>query len=151
MFELQKPKLKSKRPTPPPSKTQSKAMDISHSEQVESTLVPTDNVQLSLRQEKELDWDDDGIDFDTVSNLIPDTISPVKPSSPPRTIKSAIQLDTQELEFVTDEQLLKSARTFHATPSKENKTENKDEHLRMFWFDAYEDSNAQPGKNKIKL
>ncbi|CAF3355969.1 unnamed protein product [Rotaria sp. Silwood1] len=159
MFELQKPKLKTTRPVPPapqPAKVESKSVEISHSEQTPTLSVlptpslPTHNSNHSLRQEKELDWgDDDSISFDAVSKLMNDTVSPIKHPLPPPISKSLIQFDTQELEFVTDEQLVKSARTFHTSPIKEidqNEIINKDEHLKIFWFDAYEDQVAQPGK-----
>jgi hypothetical protein len=144
MFELQKPKSKPTRPQPlppplPPStKIQSKPIEIPLPEAPKSPPPPR-------RQEKELDWgDDDSMSFDAVSKLMNDTNPPIKPLSPPRASKSLIQFDTQELEFITDEQLIKSAQTFHTSPSKE--TTNKDEHLRFYWFDAYEDPVAQPGK-----
>ncbi len=151
MFELQKPKTKPNLPAPQPAKIESKPMEIpSIPKQSKPTIIiPLDPPS---HQEKELDWgDDDSMSFDAVSKLMNDTVSPVKPLSPPRASKSLIQFDTQELEFVTDEQLLKSARTFHTSPSKEidqNENINKDEHLRFFWFDAYEDSTVQPGKRK---
>ncbi|CAF0895230.1 unnamed protein product [Rotaria sordida] len=156
MFELQKPKLKTSRPTPAPPEPQSikvtskSSVEISRPEQVPTPSLPTHNSNHSLHQEKVLDWgDDDSISFDAVSKLMNDTIPPIKHPSPPRISKSLIQFDTQELKFVTDEQLLKSARTFHTSPTKEidqNEIINKDEHLKMFWFDAYEDQVAQPGK-----
>jgi len=151
MFELQKPKTKPTRPPPQPAKIESKPIEIPPipKQSKPTIIIPPDPPS---HQEKELDWgDDDSMSFDAVSKLMNDTVSPIKPLSPPRASKSLIQFDTQELEFVTDEQLLKSARTFHTSPSKEidqNENINKDEHLRFFWFDAYEDSTAQPGKRK---
>jgi hypothetical protein len=154
MFELQKPKSKLTRPPQPPppppppqpAKIQSKPTPISLPEKPKPAILPSDPPV--VRQEKELDWgDDDSMSFDAVSNLMNDSAPPLKPQSPPRVSKSLIQFDTQELEFVTDEQLLKSARTFHTSPSKEiDQNITKDEHLRFFWFDAYEDPVAQPGK-----
>lgn len=151
MFELQKPKTKSNHPAPPPPpppKIQSKPMEIPSPPK--QNKLPINLPEPTLRQEKELDWgDDDSMSFDAVSELMNDAGPTIKPLSPPRISKSLIQFDTQELEFVTDEQLLKSARTFHTSPSKEtdqNENINKDEHLRFFWFDAYEDPVAQPGK-----
>ena len=158
MFELQKPKLKPTRPVqpaqqqappppPPAAKIVSKPIEVSLPEEPQS-LPSNSPPPLPLRQEKELDWgDDDSMSFDAVSKLMNDTNPPIKPLSPPRASKSLIQFDTQELEFITDEQLIKSAQTFHSSPSKE--TNNKDEHLRFFWFDAYEDAVAQPGKIKL--
>ncbi|CAF4026543.1 unnamed protein product [Rotaria sp. Silwood2] len=162
MFELQKPKLKTTRPTPAappppqPAKIEYKSVEISRPEQISTPSVlptpslPTHNSNHSLHQEKELDWgDDDSICFDAVSKLMNDTVPPIKHPSPPPISKSLIQFDTQELEFVTDEQLVKSARTFHTSPTKEidqNEILNKDEHFKIFWFDAYEDPVAQPGK-----
>jgi hypothetical protein len=169
MFELQKPKTKPTRPLPQPQplKIVSKPIEIPPPpqppkilskpieippllEENQPSVIPPD---LPSRHEKELDWgDDDGMSFDAVSKFMNDTVPPIKPLSPPRASKSLIQFDTQELEFVTDEQLLKSTRTFHTSPSKEteqNENNNKDEHLRFFWFDAYEDPAAQPGKRKI--
>ena len=155
MFELQKPKAKPTRPTPAPQppppiltkKPEPKPAAPSLPE--ESTSAPI--LDPPSRAEKELDWgDDDSMSFDAVSKLMNETAPPLKHPSPPRASKSLIQFDTQELEFVTDEQLLKSARTFHTSPSKEtdqSETSNKDEHLRFFWFDAYEDSLSQPGKS----
>ncbi|UJR25876.1 hypothetical protein I4U23_007226 [Adineta vaga] len=164
MFELQKPKAKPTRPMPAPTpsvsvpvpaapivskKPESKPIERHTSEEIKRTLIP----ETSSHQNKELDWgDDDSMSFDAVSKLMNDTAPPPPQSkipSPPLASKSLIQFDTQELEFVTDEQLLKSSRTFHTSPSKEKdqmETTNKDEHLRFFWFDAYEDSGAQPGK-----
>ncbi len=126
---------------------QSKSIEISPPKEKTTPIIPPDP---PARQEKELDWsDDDSMSFDAVSKLMNDT---VKPQSPPRVSKSLIQFDTQELEFVTDEQLLKSARTFHTSPSKETDqtNNNKDEHLSFFWFDAYEDPVAQPGKTNTR-
>lgn len=154
MFELQKPKSKPQtrpapqpapvRPQPPP---QAKPVEIPLPEEKKTPVMSSD---LPTRQEKELDWgDDDSMSFDAVSKMMNDAASPApKMLSPPRVSTSLIQFDTQELEFVTDEQLLKSARTFHTSPSKETDptTANKDEHLSFFWFDAYEDPIAQPGK-----
>jgi hypothetical protein len=159
MFELQKPKTKPNHPPPQPPKIeskpqapkiQSKPVEIpSIPEEIKSTIIPPNPPS---REEKELDWgDDDSMSFDAVSKLMNDPVPSIKSLSPPRVSKSLIQFDTQELEFVTDEQLLKSSRTFHTSPSKEtdqNENINKDEHLRFFWFDAYEDSVAQPGKRK---
>jgi len=154
MFELQKPKLKTTRPIPPPpqpAKVESKPAKIPLPEENKTKSIPIYHSDPPPRQEKELDWgDDDSMNFDVVSKLMNEPVPPVKPLSPPRASQSLIQFDTQELEFVTDEQLLKSARTFHTSPSKEtdqNEITNKDEHLRFFWFDAYEDSAAQPGKS----
>lgn len=152
MFELQKPKTKPNHPPPQPPKIeskpqapkiQSKPVEIpSIPEEIKSTIIPPNPPS---RQEKELDWgDDDSMSFDAVSKLMNDANPPIKPLSPPRASKSLIQFDTQELEFITDEQLIKSAQTFQSSPSME--TNNKDEHLRFFWFDAYEDPVAQPGK-----
>jgi DNA polymerase alpha subunit A len=147
MFELQKPKIKPTRPVQPPpppapaAKIASKPIEISLLEESK----PPANSNPPSRQEKELDWgDDDSMTFDAVSKLMNDTNPPIKPLSPPRASKSLIQFDTQELEFITDEQLIISAQTFQSSPSME--TNNKDEHLRFFWFDAYEDPVAQPGK-----
>ncbi|CAF3590618.1 unnamed protein product [Adineta steineri] len=157
MFELQKPKLKPTHPAPqslppppppiqPAKKIEVKPVEVPRPEESK----PVYNPEPSVQQGKELDWgDDDSMSFDAVSKLMNDTAPPPKPLSPPRVSKSLIQFDTQELEFVTDEQLLKSARTFHTSPSKEtnqNEITNKDEHLRFFWFDAYEDPTAQSGK-----
>jgi hypothetical protein len=155
MFELQKTKAKPARPTPQLVKVEAKpsieSIDI---------CLPKPNISTSIDvpvtkhcQSKELDWgDDDSMNFDAVSQLMTDTTTlTMKMSSPPRISSSLIQFDTQELEFVTDEQLIKSARTFHTSPMKEaNKIDvtsidSKDEHLRIFWFDAYEDAAAQPG------
>lgn len=131
MFELQKPKQKS-------------APQISKPVEIPSVELPKAVVEPPppKPQQKELDWgDDDSMSFDAVSKLMNDTPQQQKPVSP-QVAKSSIQFDTQELEFATDEQLLATARTFHTSPSKET----KDEHLSFFWFDAYEDSVAQPGK-----
>jgi hypothetical protein len=151
MFELQKPKAKPTRPPlppPQPAKIVSKPITIPLPEKNKAPIIPPDPPV--VRQEKELDWgDDDSMTFDAVSKIMNDPDPPIKPQSPPRASKSLIQFDTQELEFVTDEQLLKSARTFHTSPSKEmDQNISKDEHLRFFWFDAYEDPVAQPGKTK---
>jgi len=161
MFELQKPKTKPTCPPPQPSKIESKPNPPPpqppkiQSKPVEIPSLPEENKSTIIppsRQENELDWgDDDSMSFDAVSKLMNDPVPTIKPLSPPRVSKSLIQFDTQELEFVTDEQLLKSSRTFHTSPSKEtdqNENINKDECLRLFWFDAYEDSAAQPGKIK---
>jgi len=170
MFELQKPKSKTTRPLPQPSaKIESKPipppiskpippiskpMEISISEKNNSTSMLTRHPDPPVsRQDKELDWgDDDSMSFDAVSKLMNDTGPSTKSQSPPRVSKSLIQFDTQELEFVTDEQLIKSSRTFHTETDQNGltNTDNKDEHLRFFWFDAYEDSVAQPGKKKAK-
>ncbi|CAM4970193.1 unnamed protein product [Rotaria socialis] len=158
MFELQKPKAN--RPTPVASapvpkvsksmKIESKPVENFRPEPIPTPSVPTCNVDPPLRHEKELDWgDDDSMSFDAVSKLMNDTTQAIKHPPAPLLSKPLIQFDTQELEFVTDEQLLKSSRTFHTSPTKEidqNEIINKDEHLRMFWFDAYEDLGAQPGK-----
>ncbi len=159
MFELHKPKSKQTRPAQPPpppppqpAKVQSKPTPISPPKENKTITRPPDPPV--VRQEKELDWgDDDSMSFDAVSKLMNDTAPPPpKPQSPPRASKSLIQFDTQELEFVTDEQLLKSARTFHTSPSKEiDQNFNKDEHLCFFWFDAYEDPVAQPGNKEFRL
>lgn len=151
MFELQKPKAKATRPLPTPTtKMVSKPIEISPPKVKKTTIIPPDPP--TVRPEKELDWgDDDSMSFDAVSKLMNDAVQPTKPPSPPRASTSLIQFDTQELEFVTDEQLLKSARTFHTSPSKDtDQTTNKDEHLRFFWFDAYEDPVAQPGKGECQ-
>jgi hypothetical protein len=159
MFELQKPKTITTRPLPQPVKVESKPK----SESIIKTPIPQETKSVPMlprnldppapRQEKELDWgDDDSMSFDAVSKLMNDTTTPAKSQSPPRVSKSLIQFDTQELEFVTDEQLFKSTRTFHTSPCKETdqsgviNPDNKDEHLRFFWFDAYEDPASQPGK-----
>lgn len=156
MFELQKPKAKPTRPLPTPTvsvpvKTPT-AIVPKKPEVKPVELPPPEEVKPASR---DLDWgDDDSMSFDAVSKLMNDAApAPAAPThkipSPPRASKSLIQFDTQELEFVTDEQLVKSARTFHTSPSKEtdqNESTNKDEHLRFFWFDAYEDPVAQPGK-----
>ena len=158
MFELQKPKNKQTHPAPQPApvkpqpppprlaQPQSKPVEVSLPVKKNTPVVITPDPP--VRQEKELDWgDDDSMSFDAVSKLMNDAAPPLKVQSPPRASTSLIQFDTQELEFVTDEQLLKSARTFHTSPSKETDlTANKDEHLSFFWFDAYEDPAAQPGK-----
>jgi len=154
MFELQKPKSKQTRPAPqpvpvkppPPLAMQPKPVAITLPEEKNTPAVTIPDPP--VRQEKELDWgDDDSMSFDAVSKLMNDAAPPAKVLSPPRASKSLIQFDTQELEFVTDEQLLNSARTFHTSPSKETDSPmNKDEHLSFFWFDAYEDPVAQPGK-----
>lgn len=147
MFELQKPKSKPTHPAQPvPAKVQSKPVEISRPQEKKAPIISPD--PLPVPREKELDWgDDDSMNFDAVSTIMNDADAPLKLPSPPRVSKSLIQFDTQELEFVTDEQLLKSARTFHTSPSKEtDQTINKDEHLSFFWFDAYEDPIAQPGE-----
>ncbi|CAF0773863.1 unnamed protein product [Adineta ricciae] len=164
MFELQKPKTKPTHPLTTPSvsvpvqtptavipkKLEVKPAELLPPEEIKPASVP----QPSSHIQRDLDWgDDDSMSFDAVSKLMNDAAPPPQPThkipSPPCASKSLIQFDTQELEFVTDEQLLKSARTFHTSPSKEtdqNESANKDEHLRFFWFDAYEDPVAQPGK-----
>lgn len=172
MGELQKPKAKQNlnRPTPtapapsksPPSlplpqiKIESKPIEIFELEPITTPSISTSKPEPLIKQEKkELDWgDDDSMSFDAVSKLMNDTVPPVKHPSPPLVSKSVVQFDTQELEFVTDEQLLKSARTFHTSPTKDvDQTENanKEEHLKLFWFDAYEDQAAQPGRQKYRM
>lgn len=162
MFELQKPKGKTaatttaaaapiKTPLPVIIKAEAKPLP----ELVEKALKITSTTSAAIEPKKELDWgDDDSMSFDTVSKFMsePTSTNDVKPISPPRASTSTIQFDTEELEFVTDEQLLKSARAFNTSPKKEteeNITTNidvKEEHLRIFWFDAYEDPVAQPGR-----
>lgn len=160
MGELQKPKTKQAPATVPAKpvlpviiKTEAKPLP----ELVEKALTITSAPSVVVPK-KELDWgDDDSMSFDTVAKMMsdaPPTDDDVKPISPPRASTSTIQFDTQELEFVTDEQLLKSARAFHTSPKKENDIigttaiDIKEEHLRFFWFDAYEDPVAQPGRHR---
>lgn len=149
MFELQKPKVKPSRPQQPPPPPPVVAPQPAKIVAKPVEIRPPSPEPVPVRQEKELDWgDDDSMSFDAVSKLMNDAAPPMKLPSPS---KPFIQLDTQELEFVTDEQLLKSSRTFHTSPSKEpdqNETINKDEHLNIFWFDAYEDPVAQPGTSE---
>ena len=158
MFELQKPKTTAVRPNFELIKIEQKPVPIP----IES-LVKKENVPTNLpsrypdpsvpRPDPALDWgDDDSMSFDAVSKLMAES-APCSASkvSPDRVPKSLIQFDTEELKFVTDEQLLKSSRTFHTSPSKVTEQEEtihadqKDEHLRIFWLDAYEDPLAQPG------
>ena len=152
MFELQKPKARAAA-APVMIKAEPRPLP----ELVEKALTITSAPPV-VQPKKELDWgDDDSMSFDTMSKMItePASTDDVKPISPPRASTSGVQFDTQELEFVTDEQLLKSARTFHTSPKKENEepTTNtmdvKEEHLRIFWFDAYEDPVAQPGRRSL--
>lgn len=151
MFELQKPKQK---PVTTTTTTTAKPIETPAPQISKPVEIPPPDLpkpsEPAKPQQKELDWgDDDSMSFDAVSKLMNDVPQQEKPVSPTQVVKSSIQFDTQELEFVTDEQLLATARTFHTSPSKEtsnSNTTNKDEHLSFFWFDAYEDSVAQPGK-----
>ena len=153
MFELQKPKAKAAAPSLPPMKVETKPLP----KPVEIRAPkPAPAQAVAPRKEKELDWgDDDSMSFDSTAKLMSESTPAAPTASPPRTSTSVIQFDTQELEFVTDEQLLKSARTFHTSPAKETDTnattipdEQKEEHLRVFWCDAYEDAVAQPGTER---
>ena len=151
MFELQKPKAKAAASSLAPVKIESKPLDLPPPPKP----APAPARPVAPRPEKELDWgDDDSMSFDSVAKMMGESLPPIHPASPPRASTSVIQFDTQELEFVSDEQLLKSARTFHTSPAKETDTktttpdEQKEEHLRLFWCDAYEDPVAQPGTEK---
>lgn len=152
MFELQKPKAKAVAPSLPPAKVEQKPL----AKPVEIQAPKTAPAQaVAPRKDKELDWgDDDSMSFDSAAKLMSESTPAAPTASPPRISTSVIQFDTQELEFVTDEQLLKSARTFHTSPAKETATnatipdEQKEEHLRVFWCDAYEDAVAQPGTER---
>ena len=158
MFELQKPKITTGRPTPDPIKIEQKPIPMPIESLIKKENAPTILPSrypdpAASRPDRALDWgDDDSMSFDAVSKLMTES-APCKASSvsPDRAPKSLIQFDTEELKFVTDEQLLKSSRTFHTSPSKVTEQEEtitvdqKDEHLRIFWLDAYEDPVAQPG------
>jgi hypothetical protein len=162
MFELQKPKLTMGRPTPELIKIEEKPIPIPIESFIKKESVPTSLPSRypdppAPRPDQALDWgDDDSMSFDAVSKLMTESApSKALPVSPVRTPKSLIQFDTEELKFVTDEQLLKSSRTFHTSPSKATEQEEtiaadqKDEHLRLFWLDAYEDPVAQPGTQTL--
>jgi hypothetical protein len=148
MGELQKPKAKSKSTVMPTVNVKIEPQSVEVPIEI-STVKATASVTAPVTK-RELDWgDDDSMSFDSLSKMMTETSTVERKYSPPRPSKPMVQFETEELQFVTDEQLMKAARTFHTSPSKSTEIESKDDHLRLFWFDAYEDPVAQPGQLEI--
>ncbi|CAF1111491.1 unnamed protein product, partial [Didymodactylos carnosus] len=64
---------------------------------------------------------------------------------------TSMQYETQELQFVSDEELIKSTlttndTTLSSTTSANNETNSTTNQIHVFWFDAYEDNITQAGK-----